>query len=398
MKKILAILSGVAMLLSACTPNNNEPKKPEFPEKQTLAVVAGESYDFTFKSDYPWSLTLPAESQPYATLTYDGYTDTQFYGEAGEHSLSINIKSGVGSYAKDVVFMVDLTIDEYTESIVECTLPRLEKVINVTGAPNAGSEATVKTTLTKGGHPKDSPFSSAPHTYTVLHINGYDASGAEFYVQHDFDEAYNYEVYCKNGKGEIVNVTNDENTWLELVKFGSNGEKHRLYMNHTKSSAKRTYKVGFEAYVNIEDENKDAVISIYYLYNPDAETVTQTSLGLANPDLAAEKGVKLEGEGTAYTLTIPTSDILTENYAAAALKYEGYSEIYATIPNENLQFVYDSATKTSYVSLREGKTLDGLVRESTWEISAVGDNGVTSYTITAIYEWAPEAEPEDVVE
>jgi len=391
MKKIIPILSGVAMLLSACTPNNTTPNKPEFPEKKCFAVEAGGSYEFTFETKYSWSLALPAESLPYATLTYDGYTDTQFYGEAGEHTVSINVKKGIGSYAKDLVFTADLSIDKYTESIVECTLARLEKVVNVTGAPSAGLENSVKTTISAGGHPEDSPFKTAPHTYIISHFSGYDASDANFFVQHDFDEDYNYAVYCKNGKGEIVDVTNDENSWLKLVKFGSKGEKHRLYMNYNHSTAKRTYKVGFEAYVNIEDENKDAVISIYYLYNPDAEIVTQTSFGLANPDLAAASGVKLTGSGTSYTLTIPTPDILTTNTAAAALKIEGYTEVYGLIAQECLQFVQDAETQYYYLSLKEGATLEGLVRDDTLSISALGDS-LVSYTIAVVFEWAPAAE------
>ena len=99
MNKIIAILCGVAILFVSCNTGggDNEQPKPNFPTAQEFAVEAGESYELVFTVDFPCLLQLPAASQQYATLRYGGDTDTQFYIEAGEHTATINIKSGVGS-------------------------------------------------------------------------------------------------------------------------------------------------------------------------------------------------------------------------------------------------------------------------------------------------------------
>jgi hypothetical protein len=86
----------------------------------------------------------------------------------------------------------------------------------------------------------------------------------------------------------------------------------------------------------MEDENGDAVVSVYHVFDPAKEVVTETSFGLANPELAAEKGVTLEGEGKYFTLTLPTVDLITENYAAATLKIDGYTEVYPSIAQEKI--------------------------------------------------------------
>ena len=82
MKKIFVVLSVVAMMFVACTPNNgdNTPAKPTFPELQELTVESGKSYDITFTTDKAWTVSLSAESAVYASITYNDMTDTQFYG------------------------------------------------------------------------------------------------------------------------------------------------------------------------------------------------------------------------------------------------------------------------------------------------------------------------------
>lgn len=396
MKKILVVLSGVAMLFASCAQESGLPR-PEFPTVNEMTVAAGGSYQINFTAEVGWSVALPAEAQPYATLRYDNYLDTQHSGEAGEHTLYLRVNKGAGSYFNDVVFNVEISMNGYTENLAVCTIPKSTKIINVTGAPNAGFESSVKVDFGKGGHPENSPFATAPNTYTVRHNKGTDAKDANFYVQHDFDLDYNYVVYAINSKGEYVNIADSSNPWLSLVPFGTSGEKHRLYMNYTQGRI--TESVGYEAFVNIEDRDENVVVSIYYVYNPDAEVVVKTSMGLANPDLAADKGVKLDGSGTTYTLTIPTSDILTEHNAAFALKFEGFTDVFATIPQENLQASYDRESGILSVSVKEGATVEGLTRDSVWEITAVSDNGNVSYTINVLFEWAPKEEfPEDNVE
>ena len=398
MKKIfLAILCSAAMALASCEQGGNDVVKPTFPEVQILAVEAGISYDITFVAEKPWTISLSAESQQYATLNYEGFTDTQHMGPAGENSIKLNVRSGVGSYVSDIVFDIDITMANFTEDLAVCTIAKSTKVINVTGDINPGTSSL--STLSVGGHPENGPFANAPYTYTVTHVKGTDAQDANFYVEHDVDILYNYAVYAKDSTGEFVKIDTSEESraWLELVSFGTNGaRKFRLYMYYDSKDAVKTEGVGYEAYVNIEDAAKNAMVSVYHVYNPDAEVVTETSFGLANPQAAADKGVELiHNSGRSYTLTIPSAELLNpDNVAAVSLKLTGYTEVYSGIAQKGLVLKHDEINDTYYLALDENVTLDQLVRTNDLTISALADS-LEEFSISVILEWAEEAPNED---
>ena len=401
MKKLLVCMSIVALLFASCeNGGGSAPQKPNFPELQQFVAEAGASYELTFAAEKPWTITLPASSQSFAYLTYDGYTESSHSGIEGEHTITVNVRESAISHAKDIVIGIEMTMVGFTETIATYTVGRTEIPVNVKGAPNAGSEASVKSVFSKGGHPANSPFAYAPHQYTLRHYNGGDAKYAEFYVEHDLDESsYNYAVYVKNDKGEFeaVNATQNSDgkfeSWVEFVSFGNKNEKFRLYMNYSKGI--KTPKVGYEAYVNLEDEYGDAVVSIYHIYNPDEEVVVTTSFGLANAELAAQKGITMTVSGMEYTLTFPTEESLTTDYMAAALKFTGYSEVYGGFGSgtKALGFDYDVASDSYYVHLEEGATTDALMRNEVLNISAVG-NGLESYAINLVFAWIEETAEE----
>lgn len=376
------------MLFASCENGGDEPQvvKPNFPEVQAFTAEAGGSYELTFVAEKAWTVALPATSQSVAFLVYDGLSESSHSGEAGEYTVVVKIREGVISYAKDIVAEVALTMEGFTETIATYTVARTEFPVNVTGAPNAGSEASAKSTFTQGGHPEDGPFASAPHTYTLRHYRGNDAKYADFYVQHDLDAStYNYAVYVRDANGEFA-VVDGTSSWVEFISFGNNDEKFRLYMDYTK--AKKVKNVGYEAYVNLEDENGDALVSVYHVYNPDEEVVVKTSMGLADAALAAEKGVTLVGGAYSYTLTLPSADILTTEYLAAALKFKGYNEVYGGFGSgtQLLKFEHDVERDVYYVCLDPEATLDGLTRTEVLNISAVGD-AMHSYTINLVFDW-----------
>ena len=397
MKKIFAILSVVAMMFAACTPDkggNTPVPPPTFPALQEITVESGKSYEVTFSTDRPWTVSLSAESAVYATLTYtseDGYTstDTQFYGAAGEHTVVVNVREDAVSYAKDIVIVVDMTLSTYTESIALLTVKRTPYEITVTGTVTEG-----ESTFEKGGHPADGPFVSVPNTYKVTYKNRFDGPEAAMIVEHNFDKLYNYRVYAKS-KDEEGNVSfgpvgADDNgfPWVRLVTFGPKGEKFRLTMEHADSYAVLTAGVGYEAYVNIEDENGDAIVSVYYLYNPNAIAPSAEAVLLYNATDAAANGVKLEGGGVAYKLTLSSPELLTTKHAAAALKVNGFNA--GGFAQENLRFAHDEANDYYYVTLAEGASLDGLARKNNLSIATIDNNGLREVAITVILDWIAE--------
>ena len=403
MKKIFAVLGVVAILFASCTPDKggDEEIKPTFPELQEITVESGQSYDVTFTTDKAWTVSLSAEAAVYATLTYtyeDGYTstDTQFYGEAGEHTIIVNVREGIMSYAKDITFNVDMTLGSYTQSIVKLTIPITPYEIDVYGTAPEGFE-NVLTKFITGGHPENGPFVTVPNKYSVRYLNASEAQYGDYVVAHDFDKLFNYVIYAKDAEGKFVAVGEDSK-WLAIRTFKRNITDDKgntksysmfsLEMNHKSSAAVFTEGVGYEAYVNIEDENGDAIVSVYFLYDPNAEVVVETKVELANEALAAEKGVTFEGSAIAYTLTFPTADILTTNYEAAALKFSGYNEVYGGFGSgtQNLVFEHNVASDIWYVRLAEGASVAGLMREEVLNISAVG-NELHSYTINLVFDW-----------
>ncbi len=412
MKKILAVLSVVAMMFASCTPDKGGSTEivPTFPELQELTVESGKSYEITFVAEQSWSVSLSAEAAIYATLTYtyDGYTstDTQFYGEAGEHTMVVNVREDAVSYAKDITFNVDMTLGRYTQSIAKLTIPITPYEIDVYGSAPEGFEDIVTKFITDG-HPADGPFVNVPNKYSVRYLNASEAQYGDYVVAHDFDkldnidEGYKYVIYAKDSEGNFVPV-GEESKWLAMRTFKrditddegktKSYNMFSLEMNHKSSAAVFTDGVGYEAYVNIEDENGDAIVSVYFLYDPNAVVVVETKVELANPELAAEKGVTFEGSDITYTLTFPKSNLLTTDYLAGALKFTGYNEIYGGFGSgtQNLVFEHDATNDVwyiRYVSLAEGGvSIENLEREEVLNISAVGSE-LHSYTINLVFDW-----------
>ena len=407
MKKIFAIFSVVATLFASCTPDKGGDNTiaPTFPALQEIVVESGNSYEVTFTTDRAWNVSLSAEAAVYATLTYtyeDGYTstDTQFYGEAGEHTVVVNVREGIVSYAKDITFTLDMTLDSYTQSIAKLIIPITPYEIDVYGSAPEGFE-NVLSKFIKGGHPANGPFVNVPNKYSVLYLNSSDAIYGDYVVAHDFDKLFNYVVYHKQN-GEFVPIT-ESTKWLELRAFtreiaDDKGVK-KLYkmfslgMDYKKSDAVFTEGVGYEAYVNIEDENGDPVVSVYFIYDPNAEVVIETKMELANPELAEAKGIVYEDNGYSCTLTYPTIESLTSDYLAAAFKFTGYTEVYGGFGSgtQNLVFEHNEASDVWYVRLAEGASASNLTRDEVLNISAVSYD-MHSYTINLVFDWIAAAD------
>lgn len=391
MKKFIAILFGAAALFVSCDNNEGgETTGPNFPAVQKLTVESGNSYEITFTAEKPWSVSLPAESQVYATLSYDGTTDVQFYGEAGvETTIVLNVRKDVISYAKDIVFNVLIELEGKSNDLAQLTVKRTPYEITVTGTVTEGDS-----TFEKGGHPADSPFASAPNTYKVTYANKFDGPEGAMIVEHNFDKLYNYRVYAKskdeNGNVSFGAVETDEDThpWVYLVSFGTGRSKFRLYMKHDSAESVLTAGVGYEAYANIEDENGDPIVSVYYLYNPSAVAPSVEAVKLANENDATANGVKLEGGGVAYTLTLATADLLTTNHAVAGLKINGYNA--SGFMQENLRLAHDETDDYYYVTLADGASIEGLVRENTLSIATIDSNGLKEVGVTVILDWINE--------
>ena len=417
MKKILAVLSGAAMLFVSCVGGEGVDTTPAvFPDAVSVEAEIGGSYELTFTASHNYQISLDAESQRYAILNYEGEPGYDFYGQAGEHTYTVKIKPNLApSYAKDLKVNVNLTMKNETKLLALYTIPRAPYEINLFGRVNPGFEESCKSVCNAESHPADSPFAYCGNKYTVTHYSTNDALDGNMIIWHDYPRAnFNYVIYVKDASGNFVSVGDGDSesevkSWVEMVAFTGKDtsststdknkvwQKFRLYMNVNSKSAVKTEGVGYEAYVNMEDENGDAVVSVYHVFDPDKEVVAETFFGLANPELAAEKGVKLEGEGKYLTLTLPTLDLITENFAAATLKIEGYYEVYPSIAQEKiLDVVYNEENGTIYIALKEGSDVEQLLRNDTLTVSAVGDTA-EEYSVAVVFEWSTKEEELDEI-
>lgn len=401
MKKILAILSMVAVMFASCEKSNgggSEEQKPNFPTLQEVTAESGASYDLTFTVDKEWSLALTEESRIYASMTYNGFTDTQCSGEAGEHTVKITMQNGLSSYVEDFVAEVEMTIDKYTQTIAIYTIPH--STYTITGAAPDGMENDVVSTIAQGGHPENGPFAEAPTTYTVSYLSAADAEYGDFIVSHNLDFKYQYEVYAKNDAGEFEILPTKSNEWLEFSSFAY-GKKFKLAMHHKSSKAVLTEGVGYEAYVNMVNEEGKTIVSVYYLYNPDAVAEIKTSISLANPEQAAKSGVTFEGSDKTYTLTLASPNLLGADHDAATLKLEGYSDFYGGIGSgtTDLQFHKDLATGLCYLTLADGVDAETLRRNDVLTISGtIKGGGLYEYTINLVLDWIEATSEDDVPE
>jgi hypothetical protein len=96
----------------------------------------------------------------------------------------------------------------------------------------------------------------------------------------------------------------------------------------------------------------------------------------------------MEGSGLTYSMKFASSDLITTNCLAGALKFTGYKEVYGGFGSgtQNLKFEHNAEADLYYICLTEGASASSLPRTEVLNISAVGD-GMYSYTINLEFDW-----------
>lgn len=118
-----------AISIAACSSDNEESSVPNFPDKQTLEVAAGETHVLTFLTERPWRMTSdkawvrflmgdPAEELPVA------------YGSAGENTVTIVMKQNGWAFDTESA-QLSLTMDGHTQPIFELRRPAKERSVKM---------------------------------------------------------------------------------------------------------------------------------------------------------------------------------------------------------------------------------------------------------------------------
>ena len=143
MKKIIVILCGVTMLLSACTQNDGPLPRPTFPEMSTFEILSGNAKKLLFKAEANWELAVDYEFA--YVKDSEGHMVSKARGKAGEKVEAwVGAYSGIENYDSDINFNVTITMNGYTETLATFTIKQIEYTVQ-TGNVESGMMKTLPT-------------------------------------------------------------------------------------------------------------------------------------------------------------------------------------------------------------------------------------------------------------
>ena len=123
-------MAAFALLATACQPTPDDNSiAPNFPEKVTAEVAAGEIYTITIEPNQDWTLTIPEEAAFFTILD----NENEVYsvsGEAGSHEIQIKV-ADYRDYNNDYTCDVTLAMGTKEAVIATLTLGRIVRSIEI---------------------------------------------------------------------------------------------------------------------------------------------------------------------------------------------------------------------------------------------------------------------------
>lgn len=130
--KVWAMVALLALSLSACeTPE--EVITPNFPEKVTATVRAGDTFDFTIEPNMKWSMKIPSEVATYFKFIVGESERYTLNGEAGSHTITIGIAPNE-EFDTTRTCAVEMTMGGESQVVVELTRGSKEREIAIYAA------------------------------------------------------------------------------------------------------------------------------------------------------------------------------------------------------------------------------------------------------------------------
>lgn len=127
--RIWGLMAVLALSLSACE-SPEEVIKPQFPEKITATVMAGDSFDFTIEPTMKWSLKIPTEVATYFKFVVGESERYTLNGEAGTHNITIAVAPNE-EFDTTRTCAVEMTMGGESQVIVELTRGAKERELKV---------------------------------------------------------------------------------------------------------------------------------------------------------------------------------------------------------------------------------------------------------------------------
>lgn len=120
----------MAVAVACSSDDKEQPSEPTFPEKQTLEVAAGQTYELRFDAEREWRMTSDKAWVRFI-MDNDGQELPVAYGSGGENTLTIVMKENGWAFDTESA-LLSLTMDNYSQPVFELTRPAKERSVKMT--------------------------------------------------------------------------------------------------------------------------------------------------------------------------------------------------------------------------------------------------------------------------
>ena len=122
-----ALLVGVVLTFVGCEEPIPEPITPQFPEKVSAVVSAGDRYEFTISPNMAWSMKIPDEVATYFKFIVGETERYNLYGEAGTHTITVGV-SNIEEFDTVRVCQITMTMGDQSAVVADITRSGLERM------------------------------------------------------------------------------------------------------------------------------------------------------------------------------------------------------------------------------------------------------------------------------
>lgn len=122
-----ALLVGVVLTFVGCEEPTPEPVTPQFPEKVSAVVSAGDRYEFTISPNMAWSMKIPDEVATYFKFIVGETERYNLYGEAGTHTITVGV-SNIEEFDTVRVCQITMTMGDQSAVVADITRSGLERM------------------------------------------------------------------------------------------------------------------------------------------------------------------------------------------------------------------------------------------------------------------------------
>lgn len=124
---VFALIVGVALTFVGCEEPAPEVVTPQFPEKISAIVAAGDRYEFTISPNMAWSMKIPDEVATYFKFIVGETERYNLYGEAGTHTITVGV-SNIEEFDTIRVCEISMTMGEQSQVVAVITRSGLERM------------------------------------------------------------------------------------------------------------------------------------------------------------------------------------------------------------------------------------------------------------------------------